>query len=445
VSPPAHFRESAAQATLQRKAAGPARPGRAPSVVHDVLSSAGKPMDMASRGYFEPRFSHDFGRVRIHSDARAQASAAAVDARAYTVGNAIVLGKGADASAPAGRRLLAHELTHVVQQEDAAPAQGDLSVSKDAAAEAQADSVADQVEGHGALAGGTAPRRAPAMSLQRQPNGSGPDSGLKKLEKSVEDAANQAGQKIQGGGKDKLGGHIPTAPELRHVPDASKKAEPAKPVPKENLRPDPHAKAPVPPVPDKPPEATVPEKPDPGKREGQFAEGGVYQSGPNQTGMAAQGAFQDKNYVPGAVYDFFDGFKVQLGVLQPTYTLQYSHLRPTKAVAGSATQPLPPTDGVQASATISPIVITKGNLTIAPQIGVATAVGWDGSGGPRQPGSSGTHGQVLGVVNLQVDYKVDDSFSITGTVGDQAGLDASHEGAKGTNALTGSVMGTLHF
>jgi hypothetical protein len=65
----------------------------------------------------EARFGHDFSRVRVHSDAPAAESADAVQARAYTVGNDIVFGRGEYAPGTAkGRRLMAHELTHVVQQ-----------------------------------------------------------------------------------------------------------------------------------------------------------------------------------------------------------------------------------------------------------------------------------------------------------------------------------------
>jgi len=65
----------------------------------------------------EPRFGRDFGRVRVHDDARADASARALGARAFTVGESIVFGAGEHAPATAaGQRLLAHELTHVVQQ-----------------------------------------------------------------------------------------------------------------------------------------------------------------------------------------------------------------------------------------------------------------------------------------------------------------------------------------
>jgi outer membrane protein OmpA-like peptidoglycan-associated protein len=85
--------------------------------VHEVLGSSGQSLDPASRAYFEPRFGHDFGQVRVHTDTRAEESAQAVDALAYTVGRNVVFGTGQYAPhTTAGRKLLAHELTHVVQQ-----------------------------------------------------------------------------------------------------------------------------------------------------------------------------------------------------------------------------------------------------------------------------------------------------------------------------------------
>jgi hypothetical protein len=94
--------------------------GQAPPIVHDVLHSQGRPLDDTTRAYMEPRFGHDFSRVRVHSDDTAARSAAAVNARAYTVGQHIVLGRSAPAPATReGRSLLAHELTHVVQQRNA--------------------------------------------------------------------------------------------------------------------------------------------------------------------------------------------------------------------------------------------------------------------------------------------------------------------------------------
>jgi Domain of unknown function (DUF4157) len=103
---------------LRRKTIGPqAVAGEAPEMVHQTLRSPGQPLDTKTRGYFEPRFGHDFSRVRIHSDASAAASARSVDARAYTFGSDIVFAAGAfSPGTSAGQRLLAHELAHTVQQ-----------------------------------------------------------------------------------------------------------------------------------------------------------------------------------------------------------------------------------------------------------------------------------------------------------------------------------------
>jgi hypothetical protein len=91
--------------------------GVAPPIVHDLLSSPGQPLDVATRAFFEPRFGHDFSRVRIHSDLEAEKSAKAVGALAYTVGQDIVFGlDGFALQSIPGRRLLAHELSHVIQQ-----------------------------------------------------------------------------------------------------------------------------------------------------------------------------------------------------------------------------------------------------------------------------------------------------------------------------------------
>lgn len=89
----------------------------APRIVDETVGSAGRPLDEGTRAFMEPRFGHDFGRVRVHTDAEADASARAVNALAYTVGRDIVFRAGAfRPGAAAGRRLLAHELAHVVQQ-----------------------------------------------------------------------------------------------------------------------------------------------------------------------------------------------------------------------------------------------------------------------------------------------------------------------------------------
>ena len=86
-------------------------------VVDEVLRSAGRPLDSATRNFMETRFGHDFSAVRVHTDARAAYAASAVAARAFTSGRDIVFGAGEYAPQTVrGRRILSHELTHVMQQ-----------------------------------------------------------------------------------------------------------------------------------------------------------------------------------------------------------------------------------------------------------------------------------------------------------------------------------------
>ncbi|HEX2051303.1 MAG TPA: DUF4157 domain-containing protein [Actinomycetota bacterium] len=87
-----------------------------------ALSGGGAPLPASLRSYFEPRFGHDFSAVRIHTDERAARSARAFGALAYTFGRDVVFGAGRyQPGTPSGTRLLAHELTHVVQQGSATP------------------------------------------------------------------------------------------------------------------------------------------------------------------------------------------------------------------------------------------------------------------------------------------------------------------------------------
>jgi len=103
---------------LQRQDTASGGPSVAPPIVHDVLSSPGQALDGDTRAFFEPRLGHDFSQVRVHQDTKSAESAEAVNALAYTVGNNLVFGAGRYAPATShGRRLLAHELTHVVQQQ----------------------------------------------------------------------------------------------------------------------------------------------------------------------------------------------------------------------------------------------------------------------------------------------------------------------------------------
>ncbi|HEX6746193.1 MAG TPA: DUF4157 domain-containing protein [Longimicrobium sp.] len=117
--------EAGGARTLQRSAAGGGAPGEVPPAVHDVLRSPGRPLDAETRAFFEPRFGFDFSRVRIHADGPAAESARAVRARAFTVGRDVVMGRDSPPPrTPAGRRLLAHELAHAVQQESSSPRSG---------------------------------------------------------------------------------------------------------------------------------------------------------------------------------------------------------------------------------------------------------------------------------------------------------------------------------
>ena len=89
----------------------------APPIVNQVLRSPGQPLDTATRAFFEPRFGYDLNHVRVHDDALAAESAAAVGALAYTVGPDVVFaGAQYSPASTSSRRLLAHELAHVIQQ-----------------------------------------------------------------------------------------------------------------------------------------------------------------------------------------------------------------------------------------------------------------------------------------------------------------------------------------
>jgi Domain of unknown function (DUF4157) len=96
--------------------------------VSEALRSPGRPLDTESRAFFEPRFGHDFSKVRIHTDAQAVESARSVNALAYIVGRNIVFGKKQYApDTVRGRKLLAHELAHVVQQNVSGVSAGESS------------------------------------------------------------------------------------------------------------------------------------------------------------------------------------------------------------------------------------------------------------------------------------------------------------------------------
>jgi hypothetical protein len=135
-----------------------------PASVHEVLRSPGAPLDAGTRAAMEPHFRHDFGKVRVHADSAAAESAREVRAAAYTVGRDVVFGSGQyEPESARGRQLIAHELTHVVQQSGAAP-QASLTMGPaDGPAEREADLAAERSP--------AAPQHgASAHSLQRAPD-----------------------------------------------------------------------------------------------------------------------------------------------------------------------------------------------------------------------------------------------------------------------------------
>ena len=104
---------------LQTKSFSNHTPKVAPNLESRIhaLKGGGQPLPESVRTFFEPRFGYDFSQVQVHTDTEASKTARAMNARAYTLGHDIVFGAGQYApETAAGKQLLAHELTHVVQQ-----------------------------------------------------------------------------------------------------------------------------------------------------------------------------------------------------------------------------------------------------------------------------------------------------------------------------------------
>jgi hypothetical protein len=144
------------------------------SPVHEVINSGGgSALDTGTRADMESRFGHDFSDVRVHNDGAAHESAKSVNAQAYTVGSNIVFQRDKyDPSSDAGKHMLAHELTHVVQQRsgpvDGTDAGGGVQVSDPSDRfEREAVATADH------LMSQPAPAAAPAagMGVQRAEDG----------------------------------------------------------------------------------------------------------------------------------------------------------------------------------------------------------------------------------------------------------------------------------
>jgi hypothetical protein len=168
---------------MHRRANSERTPGTVPPIVNHVLASSGRALDAATRKQFEPRFGFDFGAVRIHDDSRADESARAVSAHAYTIGRDIVFASGQyQPHSARGARLLAHELTHVMQQRSSAIGFSAARVITEPgdADEVEADRFAEQ-----ALDGSTVPGKvrpsAGVLSRQHKPKDftAAPGSGKK--------------------------------------------------------------------------------------------------------------------------------------------------------------------------------------------------------------------------------------------------------------------------
>jgi hypothetical protein len=175
--------------SVQRKSKGDLQTARIPEPVHRVLESGGAPLDRSSARFMEARFGRDFGHVRIHDGPEASQAAASVNAHAFTTGSNIVFGTGqfSPHSQP-GRRLLAHELTHVLQQSgggapstatDAVqtqPIQSKAGISVPGEpSEIEADRVADRIMSSPAVPAPVSTMLDIGGRISRQPND--PDAG----------------------------------------------------------------------------------------------------------------------------------------------------------------------------------------------------------------------------------------------------------------------------
>jgi hypothetical protein len=113
----------------------------------NAMKGGGQPLPASTRAFFEPRFGHDFSNVRIHTDAPAAETARALNARAFTMGREVVFGAGRYAPVTTkGKQLMAHELTHVVQQ-GTIPSWGRIA-SMQASAQSQMDSGSSEGNAH---------------------------------------------------------------------------------------------------------------------------------------------------------------------------------------------------------------------------------------------------------------------------------------------------------
>lgn len=154
---------------LQRKSEGSAGAEPALSARIDARRGAGAPLPGAARAHFEPRFGYDFGGVRIHTDGESAQLNRALGAAAFTIGRDIFFGAGRfQPQTSAGRRLLAHELTHTVQQGSASSlASGALQLQRLASPRVQTmdDATFERISGVGPALTATPPTMSPVTGV----------------------------------------------------------------------------------------------------------------------------------------------------------------------------------------------------------------------------------------------------------------------------------------
>ena len=161
---------------VQREAVGATTEAPAPSLVREVMESPGRALDSTTRSAMEPRFGFDFSHVRVHTDEEAAESARAMNANAYTAGEHVVFGEGKYApGVPSGEGLIAHELTHVVQQAsgpvEGTPVADGLSVSHPSDRFEQAAKRGDSGPGANGEVSHSASLRSSALGASRTDHG----------------------------------------------------------------------------------------------------------------------------------------------------------------------------------------------------------------------------------------------------------------------------------
>jgi hypothetical protein len=194
--------ERDAGASIQAQRAASPLPASSTTLAEAERATAppGQPLAGPTRAFFEPRFGWDLRHVRVHADGEAARAAHAIQARAYTLGSHIVFGSGQYAPETTdGRRLIAHELAHVVQQSDSArhPSRSRLPSVAGALIARQPDSQAGQPDGQ------SAPTDAQAQALPAQDEGQGAEGPAPNVEEARGDAMAAAmaegGQPAPGG------------------------------------------------------------------------------------------------------------------------------------------------------------------------------------------------------------------------------------------------------